>query len=106
MHLTDKLKLIRKEICYNSDKFKKIIQKPDFVSVFDKIWDDNPLKKTPKDFPIDFEDIDLLKHRNYTVIHQLTNEEICDKNIFSLVISCFKILYPFNLFINKTFDFI
>jgi|DewCreStandDraft_4_1066084.scaffolds.fasta_scaffold203839_1 uncharacterized protein (TIGR02453 family) len=100
----EKLKLIRKEIFYNTIEFKNIIKNPVFTYTFKEIWDDNPLKKAPKEFPADFEDIDLLKFRNYTVIKNLSNSVILSEIFGSSVINIFKVLYPFNRFINRAFD--
>ncbi len=100
----EKLKLIRKEIFYNAIEFKNIIKNNVFTDTFKEIWDENPLKKAPKEFPADFEDIDLLKFRNYTVIKNLSNSDILNESFGSSVINIFKVLYPFNRFINRAFD--
>jgi uncharacterized protein (TIGR02453 family) len=63
------LKRLREEVYYNTAEFKQIIHHKNFVKYFDKLIDEGKLVNPPKDFPKDFPDIDLLKHKNYTVVH-------------------------------------
>ncbi|MCX6230043.1 MAG: DUF2461 domain-containing protein [Bacteroidetes bacterium] len=96
----DKLKLIRNEIYFNADNFKKIITAADFKKYFNEIWDDDKLKNPPKDFPKDFPDIDLLKYKNYTVIHSITDEEMQKADFYNYTLKVFKAMYPLNNYMN------
>ncbi len=69
MPAPEELKKARQEILYNIDDFKSIINKPSFKKTFGEI-EGEQLKRPPKDFPADFPDIDLLKFKSYTVMHQ------------------------------------
>jgi uncharacterized protein (TIGR02453 family) len=97
----DRLKLIRNEIYFNADEFKKIINDKDFINYFKEIWDDAKLKNAPKDFPKDFADIDLLKFKNYTVIHKLEDKQLLSPDLFNYTIDAFKAMYPLNHFLNR-----
>jgi uncharacterized protein (TIGR02453 family) len=100
----DKLKMIRNEIYFNAANFKKIVAQPDFIKYFTEIWDDNKLKNPPKDFPKDFEDIDLLKFKNYTILHQLKDEQVLQPDFYQYAIDVFKAMYPLNSFLNNAIN--
>jgi uncharacterized protein (TIGR02453 family) len=97
----DKLKLVRNEIYFNVEEFKKIITDKDFIRYFKEIWDDNKLKNAPKDFPKDYPDIELLKFKNYTVIHKLDDNQLLLPDFRNYIIEVFKAMYPLNRFINR-----
>ncbi len=97
----DRLKLIRNEIYFNAPVFKKIIENQDFKKYFIEIWDDNKLKNPPKDYPKDFEAIELLKFKNYTVIHSISDEQVMQTNFYQYVMEVFKTMLPLNNFLNN-----
>ncbi|MFZ4412329.1 MAG: DUF2461 domain-containing protein [Bacteroidales bacterium] len=97
----DRLKLIRNEIYFNATAFKKIIENQDFKKYFTEIWDDNKLKNPPKDFPKDFEAIELLKFKNYTVLHSISDEQVMQANFYQYVMEVFKTMLPLNNFLNN-----
>ena len=72
-----------------------------FIKYFTEIWDDNKLKNPPKDFPKDFPDIDLLKFKNYTVIHSIDDNKLLEPDFYKYAIDVFKAMYPLNRFINR-----
>ncbi|NVN95815.1 MAG: DUF2461 domain-containing protein [Bacteroidetes bacterium] len=95
----DKLKMLRNEIYFNAPIFKKIIADTTFKKYFTEIWDDAKLKNAPKDFPKDFADIDLLKFKNYTIIHPLKDEQIMQADFYQYVLDVFKAMFPLNRFL-------
>jgi len=97
----DKLKMIRNEIYFNAPTFKKIIADTTFKKYFTEIWDDAKLKNAPKDFPKDFADIDLLKFKNYTIIHPLKDEQIMQADFYQYALDVFKAMFPLNRFLNN-----
>lgn len=101
----DVLKLIRQEVYFNSDDLKRIMAVPDFQRVYGGIHDmDDKLKKPPRDFPADFKDIGLLKHKSYTVWHTLTPAELNSSALLDDITEKFRIMYPFNAFMNRIFE--
>jgi uncharacterized protein (TIGR02453 family) len=99
----DILKLLRTEIFKNAEKFKNIINDAIFKKYFNEIYGDK-LKSAPKGFPNDFSDIDLLKYKDYTVIHNTKNSFWTSEKLLNNVIDIFKIQYPFNRFLNVAID--
>jgi uncharacterized protein (TIGR02453 family) len=94
------LKKIRKEVYYNIDEFKKVINEPDLVKSFGNISGEK-LVRPPKDFPADFPDIDLLKFKSYAFAEAMSNELCLSENFFELLMEKFKTLKPFIKFINR-----
>ena len=96
----ERLKGIRSEIYYNSAEFKKIITAPDFVKYFGQI-EGSRLKRPPVGFPKDFGDIELLKFKDFTVFHRLTDDEVLNPDFLSKAVNIFEKMNPFNEFLNR-----
>ena len=94
------LKAVRNEIYDNTEEFKNIINKPKFKNHFPKIYGEK-LKKPPKDFPNDFEDVDLLKYKSYTLLEEFDENMLFTREFLPKIISSFKLMYPFNQYINR-----
>ncbi len=101
MPLPKDLDKIRKEIYYNIDEFKAIIESPDYCRFYNGFFGPDKLKKAPKNFPSDFPDIELLKNKSYSIITEFSNEEVLSKDFFDRVLSAFKVAHPFNRFLNR-----
>ena len=97
------LKKVREEILYNISDFKKIIQAKSFVKYFGEV-NGEKLKRPPKGFPVDFEDMELLKLKSYTVLHPVANEEINRPEFTDKVVEVFKQMKDFNHFINTALE--
>src|SRR6056297_349208 len=101
----DRLKAVRTEIFENTEEFKKIIHHKNFKKHFGKIISDKMLKTAPKGFPKDFNDIDLLKYKHYTVIKKIPEDMVTSDQFTADVSQTFKALYPFNRFINEGINY-
>jgi uncharacterized protein (TIGR02453 family) len=99
----DILKLLRTEIFENIEKFKHIINDAIFKKYFKEIYGDK-LKSAPKGFPNDFSDIDLLKYKDYTVIHNTKKSFWTSEKLLNNLTNICKIQYPFNRFLNTAID--
>lgn len=97
------LKEYRSEIYNNVEEYLEIMKNPEFASNYQALWTE-PLKTAPKGFPKDWEHIDLLKPRSFTVGKTFTDREFCSKDIADKIISLFKILKPYNDFFNFTLE--
>jgi uncharacterized protein (TIGR02453 family) len=95
------LNAIRTEIYENTGTFKEIIYDPDFTEQFGEIVSDEKLKTAPKGFPRDFEDIDLLNYKDYTVLKPLEEELLTSQNLTKELLEAFETVYPLNQFINE-----
>lgn len=94
------MKAIRKEIDENADKLKKIIHSNGFKNTFGEIQGEK-LKTSPRDYPADHPEIELLRYKSFLATHQLKDERILSDDFLSHCKDVFKVLYPFDQFLNK-----
>ena len=97
------LKKVRDEIYFQPEEFKKIIYQDNFVKCFGILSDPEKLKNPPKGYPKDFPEIDLLKYRNYAVMHFVPDEIILKPDYGNYAIEVFKTLLPLNNYFNRMF---
>lgn len=96
----DVLKTLRKEVYYNTEAFKKILNNKNFKKYFPELYGEK-LKSAPAGFPKDFADIDLLKNKDYTVIHKVDNSFWSENKLIDNILDIFKVQYEFNKFLNS-----
>jgi len=94
------LKSVRKEIYYNSDEFKGILDNHEFKATFGHLWEEK-LKKPPKEFPADFKDIEFLKYKSYVVGHVVENKFLMENTVANNVFGIFKVMKPYIEFLNR-----
>jgi uncharacterized protein (TIGR02453 family) len=104
MPATEVVKKVRNEIYYNVDEFKALLSDSNFLKYFSGLEDFDKLKRPPKDFPADFEHIDLLKYKSYAVMHSLTNEIVTRVNFIEYILEVLNAMKPLNDFINRAID--
>jgi uncharacterized protein (TIGR02453 family) len=101
----DILKAVRSEIYHNTDEFLKIIYSESFKKNLKSIDNDSILKTAPKDFPKDWEHINLLKYKSYTVSKPVAEEVIISKNdLFKEINEVYSAMHPYNAFLNKVIE--
>lgn len=94
------LKKIRQEIDYNFEEFKNRIHQNSFKKTFGNIRGEQ-LKKAPKDYDPENPAIEYLKYKSFTVWHPVSDKQFDEKNAVTAAASIFKIMYPFNQFLNQ-----
>jgi len=94
------LKNIRSGIYYNLTEFKDLLNQPDFTDTFGELVGDR-LKRPPKGFPADFEGIDYLKMKDFTIFHRLNEQQIFSTDFAAYVLKVFKKMKPLNDFLNR-----
>ena len=97
------LKRIRQEIYYNSAEFKSLLESKSFKDTFGTLSEEGKLKNPPRDFPADFPDIDLLKNKNFTMFHSLSDEKVRSEDFPVIFSKVFEAMKPVNDFLNKAF---
>lgn len=93
------LKAVREDIYNDSSVIKKIINKPNFKTVFPEMYGEK-LKTAPRGFPKDFPDIQLLNFKSYTVIKELPDKDLTAGSFLDNLLSIFKTQKPFNDYLN------
>lgn len=96
----ESIKKIRSEIYYNLDEFSGIINKKKFKDTFGELKGER-LSRPPQGFPKDFEGIETLKLKDFTVIQHFTEKEIVQLDFDQHVLDVFKTMKPFNDFMNR-----
>lgn len=99
----DALLLLRKEIYYNIKKFKGIIENKKLTKYFKSIEGEKNVK-APNGFDKNFEDIDLIKFKSYTLMHSITDKDVLHIDFKKKCKEVFEAMYEFNSFLNSTFD--
>jgi len=94
------LSKIRWSIYENISSFSEILNDHKFINHFGEIKGDK-LKNPPRGFDKSFAHIDLLKFKDFTVIENLTNEDLLTNNFVDEVVAKFQNMYMFNSFLNK-----
>jgi uncharacterized protein (TIGR02453 family) len=93
------LKNIRQEIHYNSDEFRSIINNETFRKTFGEM-EGEKLKSSPREYPKDHRDIELLKHKSFLASHECPDKLVLSEEFAEHAIKVFSVLYPFNRFLN------
>ncbi len=94
------LKAIRQEVDYNFEEFKGIIEEKKFKKMFPKISGEQ-VKTIPQGYTYDNPAIEYLKMKSFTVIHNITDEQIASKNLEKIVMDIFTTMKPFVDFLNR-----
>jgi uncharacterized protein (TIGR02453 family) len=94
------LNAIRKEIDYAPKDLLKIMGSKNFKNYFGEIGGEK-LKNPPKGFSADHPQIELLKHKSFFVMHQITDAELTAPNFKKNVLKIFKEMKPLNDFLNR-----
>jgi uncharacterized protein (TIGR02453 family) len=100
----DQLKKIRKEIYYNVTEFTSILNEKKLKKYSNGLAEMDKAKLPPKDFPKDFPEIDLLKHRHYTVSYPIRDEMIDSEHFIELAGIVFKAMHPLNVFLKRALE--
>jgi uncharacterized protein (TIGR02453 family) len=95
----EKLNAARQEIYYNSSDFLKIINTPEFIRYFGEI-EGRKTSRPPKDFDPLFPHIELLKYKDYTLMHKVEDKILLSERFLGHSVDVFKAMYPFNVFFN------
>lgn len=97
------LKSIRKEVYYNFERFDNIVTDSKFVAEFGEM-DDERLKRVPKGFEPDCAAAEYLKYKHFCITKRIQNTELTTPNFIDDTTKSFKIMKPFNDFLNEAVE--
>ncbi|RME96995.1 MAG: DUF2461 domain-containing protein [Bacteroidetes bacterium] len=88
------LKRIRQEIAANPDELRTILTAPEFVKVFGELRGDR-LKTAPQGYPKDHPAIDLLRYKQYLLLHEFSDQEAQAPDFAQKIAEVFAAMRPF-----------
>lgn len=97
------LKAIREKIDQNGDELKKILKSANFKKYFSEM-EGEQLKTTPRDYPADHPQIELLKYKSFLAVHRVSDQDAMSDSFLNHCFQVFKALKPFDDFLNATLD--
>lgn len=97
------LKMLRKDIYDNMEEFVEILEEPKFKAVYPSL-DGEVLKRMPVGFPADAAHGDILRHKDFCVYCSKPDEFFLQKDWMEQAVEDFRLLQPFNRFLNYTVD--
>jgi uncharacterized protein (TIGR02453 family) len=95
------LKKIRQEIDYNAADLKKIIDEPEFVTLFGDFRKQEQLKTVPREYSADNENIELLKLKSFVAWHKITDKELTKADVVENITHICTKIYPLNVFLKN-----
>ena len=99
----DSIKKIRQEIDYNPKPLLDLMEQPDFKKTFGAMQGE-ALKTAPKGYPKDHPNIELLRHKSFYFMTNLTDANLKSDKAVDLVIEKLKLLRPGIAYINMALD--
>lgn len=99
----DMLAKVRQEIDYNLINFEKIISSKKFKTTYNGLYaeEGQVLQRVPKGYEPDNPAAEYLKHKSFTAIANIGDEELTGKSLSAKVVNAFETLLPLNNFLNK-----
>ena len=94
------LRKIRQEIDYNGNDLKKILNGKKFKDTFGGLDPAYKLKTTPKNYPKDHPEIELLKHTSFICWASFDDKTVLSKDFVKTAVKTAELLVPFNRFLN------
>ena len=97
------LKAVRQSIADETEEFRNIVENPTFKKTFPVIGESH-LKTLPKGFSKDFPYPEYLRPKDYSVCHAVKDDFFHQKDWLEQTGQIFRLMKPFNDFINFTID--
>jgi uncharacterized protein (TIGR02453 family) len=97
----DVLKMMRNEIYFNAQEFRKILESKEFVKYFGKLDEFDKMKKAPREYPADFPDVELLKYRSIIVSQNIPDEKVLSESYDKYVLEVARAMQPLHAFLLR-----
>lgn len=88
------LQAIRAAIADDPGPIKKVIEAPEFRKYFDGIFGEM-LKSAPRGYAPDHPQIELLRHKQFEVLHPLSDEQVLKPDFADHALQVFSAMKPF-----------
>lgn len=97
------LKKLRQDIYDHIDEFTAILEEPAFKQTF-PVLEGDMLKRMPAGYPSDSPYDYILKHKDFSVVSYRPDSFFSEPDWMDKAVECYKMLLPFNRFLNYTVD--
>jgi uncharacterized protein (TIGR02453 family) len=97
---SEQLAKFREAIARDARPFKRITRSKDFVRYFGGFEGDR-LTTAPQGYSRDHPEIDLLRLKQVTVVHHLTDKQVLEQDLPTQAIQIMKAMKPFNDYLNR-----
>ena len=97
------LKKLRQDIYDHIEEFAAILEDSVFKTTF-PVLEGEMLKRMPAGYPADSPYDYILKHKDFSVVAVKPDSFFCKKGWIEQAVDCYKLLLPFNRFLNYTVD--
>ncbi len=94
------LKKIREEIYYEPQVLYGILNDKTFKKEWKTLDEETKLKRPPKNYPSDFQYIDLLMYRNFCALKFVSNKEVLSEDYLKKCTKAFEAGYPLVDYMN------
>ena len=102
MPQTPELKKVRQEVAYCFEEFKSIIDAPDFKAFYGGVTvEGHTLVKVPAGYDPNHRAAEFLKLKSYFGICQLSDEQLCNKELLPTLVKGLGAAAPLVAFINR-----
>lgn len=88
------LKLIRDHIAFDAEPLRELLKDQTFITSFQHLKGEQ-LKTTPKGFDAAHKNIDLLRYKQFLLIHHFSDEEVLNTDFVTSCNQIFKNMRPF-----------
>lgn len=92
----------RQEIDFNPQGLKSIIEAPEFRDYFPEIWGES-LQRSPKGYPDNHPDIDLLKRKQLFFMHKYSDADVTSSGFAAEIVKGCRLIKPYCEFLNYLF---
>jgi uncharacterized protein (TIGR02453 family) len=94
------LKAIRYEVYNSPNEFVEILEKTSFKKWFRQL-EGEKLQRPPKDFPADFQHLEIIKHKSFVVSYPLADIQVVSENLITIGLEAFAEMKDFIAFLNR-----
>ena len=94
---------IRRSIDRHGEKLDRILKSTSFKTYFGQM-EGETLKTRPKGYSEDHPYIELLRHKSFLAVHNVSNKDAVSTHFLKHAVKVFKALKPFNDFLNQSLE--
>lgn len=96
---SEQLAKMRQEIDYNADELKGIVETPAFKKAFGALGGEK-LKTSPRDYPADHPEIELLRHKQFVVSTEIPANLLQRDALLDFILEHYLLMQPFLKFLD------